>query len=68
MIDSTDAAAAVIAAKMVTGERTTRAEQSALGQAWVNRQAVAAWQEDRVGSAAIMARDDPANRLERCVW
>lgn len=61
MIDSTDAAAAAVAAKVVAGTATTAAEKTALAQAWIKRNAVAALQDYRAQVVALAARDDPAN-------
>jgi hypothetical protein len=61
MLDSTDAAAAAIALKVVNGQATTGAEKTTLGQAWIKRDAVQALQDYRAQVAAVASRDDPAN-------
>lgn len=61
MIDSTDAAAAAVAAKVVAGQTTTGAEKTTLAQAWIKRNAQAALQDYRADVASLAARGDPAN-------
>lgn len=61
MLDSTDAAAKAIALKVTTGQITSGAEKTTLGQAWIKQQAVAALQDYRAQLAATTARADPAN-------
>lgn len=61
MVDSTDAAAAAVALKVVNGTTTTAAEKTTLAQAWIKRNALAALQDYRADVAALTARGDPAN-------
>jgi hypothetical protein len=61
MVDCPDAAAAAIAAKALAGQAATVAETTALAQAWVKRDAVAALQDYWAQVAALAARADRAN-------